>query len=88
MVFGCGIEEPSLAAFIIVVFALASAVIPLAAVAIWRSASNYPRRAWWQTPVAWGAKFCAVFSGLVAVLSLAAGLYLLSDYIRAALARE
>jgi hypothetical protein len=46
MVAGCGIEEPLIAGFVIALFALASAAMPFVAVAIWRSASNYPQPAW------------------------------------------
>jgi hypothetical protein len=75
MVLGLGAEEPFLAVVIIVLFTLASAAIPFASVAIWRSASNYPREARWHTPVAIGAKLCAAFSGLVAALSFVTILY-------------
>jgi hypothetical protein len=87
MVFGFGVEEPSVAGFIIALFALASLVLPFVAVAIWRSASNYPREAWWHTPLAIAAKLCAVLSGTVAGLSVLGLLYLASDFIQAALAR-
>ena len=88
MVAGCGIEEPLIAGFVIALFALASAAIPFVAVAIWRSASNYPQQAWWQKLVAFGAKLCAAFSGLLAALSVVGLLYLAYDVIYAALARE
>jgi len=86
MVFGFGVEAPLLAASIIALFALSSAAIPLVAVAIWRSASNYPREVWWHSLLAISAKLCAVFSGLVAALSVLGLLYLAYDYIYAALA--
>jgi hypothetical protein len=86
MVFGFGVEEPLLAGFIIALFALSSATIPLVSVAIWRSSSNYPREVWWHGLLAIGAKLCAVFSGLVAALSVLGLLYLAYDYIYAALA--
>ncbi len=88
MVTGCGIREPQTAEYIIALFTFASLATPFASVAIWRSASNYPRQAWWQTPLAIGAKLCAVFSGLVAGLSLVGLLYLTSDFIRAVLAAD
>jgi hypothetical protein len=88
MVTGCGIEDPRIAAFVIAPFALASLAMPFVSVAIWRSASNYPRQAWWQTPLAWVAKLCAVFSGLVAALSVVGLLYLAVDFVRAALAQD
>ncbi len=88
MVAGCGIEEPLIAGFVIALFALASAAMPFVAVAIWRSASNYPQQAWWQKLLAFGAKLAAAFSGVVAALSVAGLLYLAYDVIYAALARE
>ena len=86
MVFGFGAEEPLIAGSIIALFALSSATIPLVSVAIWRSSSNYPREVWWHGLLAIGAKLCAVFSGLVAGLSVLGLLYLAYDYIYAALA--
>ena len=56
MVLGIGVEEPFLTGLIITLFTLTSLITPFAAVAIWRSASNYPREAWWQTLLAIGAK--------------------------------
>ena len=88
MVAACGVEEPLIAGFIIALFTLASAAIPFVAVAIWRSSSNYPQQAWWQKLVAFGAKLCAAFSGLLAALSLVGLLYLAYDVIYAALARD
>jgi len=88
MVTGCGIREPSIAELIIALFALASLAIPFAAVAIWRSASNYPRETWWHTLLAIGAKLCAAFSGLVAALSILGLLYLAYDFILAVLAGD
>ena len=86
MVTGCGVEEPLIAGFIIALFTLASVTTPFAAVAIWRSSSNYPRAAWWQTLVAIGAKLCAAFSGLVAALSVLGLLYLAYEFIQAVFA--
>jgi hypothetical protein len=88
MVAGCGIEEPLIAGFVIALFTLASAAMPFVAVAIWRSASNYPQQARWQKLLAFGAKLAAAFSGVVAALSVAGLLYLAYDVIYAALARE
>jgi hypothetical protein len=88
MVFGFGIEDPFLTGFIIALFTLSSVAIPFVAVTIWRSASNYPRKVWWQGPVAIGDKLCAVFSGLTAGLSLVGLLYLASDFIRAIFASD
>jgi hypothetical protein len=85
MVFGFSVEEPLIAGSIIALFALSSAAIPLVSVAIWRSSSNYLREVWWHGPLALGAKLCAVFSGLVAALSVLGLLYLAYDYIYAAL---
>ena len=88
MVTGCGIEAPPLAYSVIALFSLASAALPFVAVAIWRSASNYPQAAWWQKLLAWGAKLCAAFSGVVAALSVLGLLYLLYDVIYAILAYD
>lgn len=84
MVLGLGVEDLYLAGFIIALFALSSAALPIVAVAIWRSASNYPREAWWQGPLAIGAKACAAWSGLTGALSLLGVLYLAFIYIYAA----
>lgn len=88
MVLGFGIEDPFLTGLIITLFTLASLTTPFVAVAIWRSASNYPREAWWQTPLAIGAKLCAVFSGLAGALSVLGLLYLAYDFIQAAFAPD
>jgi hypothetical protein len=88
MVLGFGVEEPFLAGFIIALFTLATLIIPFVSVAIWRSASNYPRQAWWQTLLAICAKLCAVFSGLVAGLSVLGLLYLAYEFILAAFAPD
>lgn len=84
MVVGCGIEQPFIATFFIVLFALSSAAVPFISLALWRSASNYPRDVWWHGPVAWGAKICAVLTGLAAVLSLLAIIYFVITFIYAA----
>ena len=88
MVTGCGITEPRLAEIVIALFTVATVATPFAAVAIWRSASNYPRATWWQTPLAIGAKSCAAFSGLVAALSVLGLLYLGYDFVLATLAPD
>ena len=75
MVVGCGVQEPVIAGFFAMVFV---------SVAIWRSASNYPREAWWQTPLAIAAKLSAAFSALVTTLSFLAVLYFSFDFIYAA----
>ncbi|MFZ3357920.1 MAG: hypothetical protein WA177_04085 [Xanthobacteraceae bacterium] len=84
MITGFGVEEPLVAGLIIAVFTISSAAIPLVSVAIWRSASRYPREVWWQWPLAIGAKLSAALSGLIAGLSLLAVLYLAFSYIYAA----
>lgn len=88
MVTGCRIEAPFLAYSVIALFSLASLALPFVAFAIWRSASNYPQAAWWQKLLAWGAKLCAAFSGLLGALSVVGLLYLVSDFIRAVLAQD
>src|ERR1022692_4486883 len=86
MVLGIGVEEPLVAGFIIALFSLASAAIPFVSVALWRSASRYPREAWWRTLLAWSAKSCAAFSALTGVLSLVGLFYLAFTFIYAAVA--
>jgi hypothetical protein len=88
MVFGGGIQEPAIAGFIIAVFALSSLILPFVAVAIWRSASNYPREVWWHNVVAIGAKLGAVISGVAAALSVIGLLYLAIPIIYAVFALE
>jgi len=83
---GFGFQEPFIAGFIIALFTLSSAAIPFVSVAIWRSASRYPRELWWQMPLALSAKLCAAISGLAAALSLVGILYLAVMYIYAAVA--
>jgi hypothetical protein len=84
MVLGCGVQELWSVAFFIALFMLSTIAIVFVSVAIWRSASNYPREAWWQTPLAIAAKLCAAFSGLVATLGFLAVLYFSFDFIYAA----
>src|SRR5580693_851834 len=66
MLFWSGAPDLFVVGFIIAVFTLAALALPFVAWAIWRSASNYPRKTWWHTAFAWGAKLCATFTGLVA----------------------
>ncbi|HXX50304.1 MAG TPA: hypothetical protein VEI98_03310 [Xanthobacteraceae bacterium] len=84
---GCGIQEPTIEGFLLVLFTLTSIAIPFASVAVWRSASKYPRRVWWQTAVAIGAKLCAVFSALLAAIGLAVILYMAFIFIYATMDR-
>ncbi len=86
MITGCGVEDAVLIGVIIGLFALASLAIPFVAVAIWKSASNYPRKVWWQTALALGAKACAVFSALTAGLSVIGLAYLGYDALYAVFA--
>jgi hypothetical protein len=76
MVLGIGVEQLFLAGLIITLFTLSSVLTPFVAVAIWRSASNYPRKTGWSTAFAIAAKLSAVFSGLIGVLSILGLLYL------------
>lgn len=62
---------------IIGAFALATFAIPFVAWAIWRSASNYPRKTWRDTALALGAKSSGVFWTLVALATI----YGLYDYV-------
>jgi hypothetical protein len=75
-VVGCGIQDTTVAAILLALFALSSIAIPLASVGLWRSASKYPRQTWSQTLLAIGAKLCAVMSSLLAVIGLAVLLYI------------
>jgi hypothetical protein len=86
MITGFGVGEPLIAGFLIVLFSLSCVAIVFVAVAIWRSSSRYPRDLWWQTPLAIGAKLCAVLSGLAAAISFLIVMYLLFDFIYAAVA--
>jgi hypothetical protein len=82
-VVGCGIGEPIIEAFLLALFALTSVIIPFISVATWRSASKYPRQAWWQTALAIGAKLCAVISALLAAIGLAVLIYMVFIFIYA-----
>ena len=88
MLTGYGVEQPLVATTIGVLFTAASLALPFLAFAIWRSASRYPRQAWWRHLLAWSAKSCAVISGLAAALSLVAVLYLAYEFIDAAMIGE
>jgi hypothetical protein len=77
IVFLAGIPSLLVVGLIIGVFALATLAIPFVAWAIWRSASNYPRKTWRQTSLAWGAKASAIFWTLVALATI----YGLYDYV-------
>ncbi len=83
MLTGFGVGEPLVATLIVVVFTLSSAAIPFVAVAIWRSASQYPREAWWKHALAWSAKLSATVSGLAAAISFCVVLYLAFSFIYA-----
>jgi hypothetical protein len=82
---GCGIQEPIIEIFLLVLFTLTSMAIPFVSVVIWRSASNYPREAPWQTLLAIGAKLCAVFSALLATIGLLVVLYMAFVFVYAAM---
>jgi hypothetical protein len=84
---GCGVQEPITAGFLLVLFTLSSVIIPFVSVAIWRSASKYPRQAWWQTVCAIGAKLCAAVTGLLAAIGLLVVLYIAFIFIYAAIDR-
>jgi hypothetical protein len=84
---GCGIQDPIIAGFLLVLFTLSSATIPFVSVAIWRSASKYPRQARWHTVLAVGAKLSAAVSGLLATIGLLVVLYIAFIFIYAAMDR-
>jgi len=86
-VVGCGIQEPAFGGFLLALFALSSIAIPFVSHAIWRSASKYPRTAWWHTPLAVGAKLCAAMSGLLAIAGLLVLLYIAFIFVYAAFDR-
>jgi hypothetical protein len=88
MVTGCRIERSWVAELVIGLFAAASVAMPFGAVVIWRSASNYPREAWWQTLLAMGAKLCAGFWGLLGILCILGFFYLAYGAISAVLAPD
>ena len=81
---GCGIQDPFIAVFLLVLFALSSVAIVFVSVAIWRSSSRYPREVWWQGLLAVGAKLCAVLSGFAAAVSVLVILYMAFIFIYAA----
>jgi hypothetical protein len=83
MLTGFGVGEPLVATLIIAVFTLSSAAIPFVGVGIWRSASRYPREAWWKHLLAWSAKLSAVVSGLAAAVSFCVVLYLAFSFVYA-----
>lgn len=84
---GCGIQEPSIGGLLLVVFALSSLAIIFVSVGVWRSASKYPRKAWWQGLLARGAKACAVLSAVLAAVGLLVMLYIAVIFIYAAFDR-
>jgi|SRR5262249_55822045 len=73
---GCGIEDPTIGGLLLGLFGIASVAIPFVSFAIWRSSSNYPQKTRWRTVLALGAKLCAVFSALLALIGLAVLLYI------------
>jgi multisubunit Na+/H+ antiporter MnhG subunit len=75
-VVGCGIQDTTVAAILLALFALSTIAIPFVSIGLWRSASKYPRQTWSQTFLTIGAKLCAVVSGLLAVTGLTVLLYI------------
>ena len=86
MLTGFGVGEPLVATLIVALFTLSSMAIVFVALAIWRSASRYPRRAWWNHLLAWSAKLSAAVSGLAAAVSFCLVLYLAFSYLYAGVA--
>jgi hypothetical protein len=80
---GYDVGGPFVAIPLITLFALSSVAIVFISVAVWRSASKYPRKVWWQTLLALAAKLCAVFSGLVVGVSFLVAVYLAFEFIYA-----
>jgi hypothetical protein len=81
---GCGFEDPAIGGLLLAVFAVSSAAIPLASVAIWRSSSHYPREARRQKLVVLGAKIFATVTGAMAIIAVLAILYMVFVFIYAA----
>ncbi len=81
MVVGCGIGEPWAVTSIIALFTVSCLGVMFVSFAIWRSATNYPRTAWWHWLVAIAAKLCAAFSAFAATLSFLAVLYFLVSFL-------
>jgi hypothetical protein len=75
-VVGCGIQEPAIGGLLLALFALLSVAIPFLSIAIWRSASKYPRQTWPQMLLVTGAKLCVTAFGLLALIGLAVLLYI------------
>ena len=75
-VVGCGIQDTTVAAILLALFALSTIAIPFVSIGLWRSASKYPRQTWSQTFLAIVAKLCAVVSGLLALTGLTVLLYI------------
>jgi hypothetical protein len=75
-VVGCGIQEAAIEGFLLALFALLSVAIPFLSIAIWQSASKYPRQTWPQTLLATGAKLCVTVFGLLALIGLAVLFYI------------
>jgi hypothetical protein len=75
-VVGCGIQDTTVAAILLALFAFSSIAIPFASFAIWQSSSKYAQKTWRHTVLALAAKLCAVMSGLLAVTGLAVLLYI------------
>ncbi len=73
---GCGVQDPTIAAVLLALFTAASVAIPFVSVAIWRSASKYPRPTPRHTWLAIGAKLCALISAVLAVIGLLVVLYI------------
>jgi hypothetical protein len=82
---GCGIQQPIFGGFLLALFALTSVAIPFVSVAIWRSASKYPREVRWHTVLAIGAKLCAALSALLATIGLLVVFYMVVIFIYAAM---
>ncbi len=80
---GCGIQEPLIEGFLLLLFTLSSVAIPFVSLAIWRSSSKYPRETKWQMLLAIGAKLCAAVSGTLAAIGLLVVLYIAAIFIYA-----
>jgi hypothetical protein len=78
-----GMQDPTVTVIIIGLFTLASLAMPFVAVAIWRSATNYPRETWRKTFLAWGAKALAAGSIFIGLCSWLGLMYLASLYMEA-----
>jgi hypothetical protein len=81
---GCGFEDPAAGAVLLAAFALSSVAIPLASLAVWRSAARYPHDARRQKLVVLGARIFAGLTAAMAIIAVLTILYMVFVFIYAA----